>query len=138
VDTVSILNNDTARQLIQSIREQLKLKEKLIEEDQYDFMIVTDQTSVGSDNTAPTTLVGLHRVAGVDLSFYEDDEHHAVAALVVLSFPDMKVLYQDLAHVELHYPYRAGFLAFREAPPILELLQKLRHQSPELWPQVWG
>ncbi|RKP09482.1 endonuclease V-domain-containing protein [Thamnocephalis sphaerospora] len=113
--------------------EQLCLKARHIEQDQVDFSVLVDATA---DGAAQADICGLERVAGVDLSFYEDDDRHAVAALVVLSFPDMAVLYQDFTRVELHHPYKAGFLAFREAPPLLSLLQKLKIQAPELWPQI--
>ena len=33
----------------------------------------------------------LHFVGGVDISFVKDDETHACAALVILSYPELKV-----------------------------------------------
>uniref|UniRef100_A0A3B1IFD7 Endonuclease V n=1 Tax=Astyanax mexicanus TaxID=7994 RepID=A0A3B1IFD7_ASTMX len=38
--------------------------------------------------------------------------------------------------VNLSAPYIAGFLAFREAPPLLQLLQRLEKEQPSLMPQV--
>ncbi|KAI8053932.1 endonuclease V-domain-containing protein [Syncephalis plumigaleata] len=113
-------------------REQLRLKAQLIEEDQCDwhaYLPDATHSQARSDER-------LRVVAGVDLSFYEDDERRALAALVVQSYPDFNILYKDFAQVELEYPYKAGYLAFREAPPLLNLLKKLKQQSPELWPQV--
>ncbi|XP_008278028.1 endonuclease V isoform X1 [Stegastes partitus] len=79
---------------------------------------------------------GLQRVGGVDLSFIKGDDVNACAQLVVLSFPDMELLYEDSRMVTLTAPYVAGFLAFRETPFLLEALQRLQENQPELLPQV--
>ncbi|KAL6076216.1 ENDOV Endonuclease [Balamuthia mandrillaris] len=105
--------------------EQLALQQKLITEDDFDWSL--DE----KEGAAPLRLVG-----GVDISFIKDDEVNACASLVVLSFPELKVLYQDFEMVELRLPYIAGFLAFREVPHLLPLFERLRQQKPELMPQV--
>ncbi|XP_029949730.1 endonuclease V isoform X1 [Salarias fasciatus] len=79
---------------------------------------------------------GLQRVGGVDLSFIKGDEQNACAALVVLSYPHMELLYEDCRMVTLTAPYVAGFLAFRETPFLLDALRRLREDRPELLPQV--
>uniref|UniRef100_A0A671QGB2 Uncharacterized protein n=1 Tax=Sinocyclocheilus anshuiensis TaxID=1608454 RepID=A0A671QGB2_9TELE len=38
--------------------------------------------------------------------------------------------------VTLNAPYVAGFLGFREAPPLLQALEKLKNVQPNLMPQV--
>ncbi|TRY55532.1 hypothetical protein DNTS_003657 [Danionella cerebrum] len=38
--------------------------------------------------------------------------------------------------VTLKAPYVAGFLGFREAPPLLQTLEKLKNELPDLMPQV--
>lgn len=79
---------------------------------------------------------GLERVGGVDLSFIKGDSMSACAQLVVLSYPDLEVLYDDSQMVSLTAPYIAGFLAFRETPFLLEAVQRLEKNQPELMPQV--
>ncbi|XP_033822821.1 endonuclease V-like [Periophthalmus magnuspinnatus] len=79
---------------------------------------------------------GLERVGGVDLSFIRGDEVNACAQLVVLSYPQLEVLYEDSQMVALTAPYIAGFLAFRETPFLLEALKRLEKNKPELMPQV--
>ncbi|KAG2492030.1 hypothetical protein HYH03_009759 [Edaphochlamys debaryana] len=94
--------------------------------------------------------VRLERVGGLDLSFAEEapaagpaNEGHdpegsgvtagsgealplgpGVAALVVLSFPDLRVLYEDYEPVDLSIPYLPGFLGFREAAAYAALLRR--------------
>ncbi|XP_066522554.1 endonuclease V-like [Hoplias malabaricus] len=104
-------------------REQESLKQRLIEDDTEAW----EKTPSFS---------GLCRVGGVDLSFIKGDEVNACAQLVVLSFPDMELLYEVSEMVTLSAPYIAGFLAFREAPPLLQLLKKLEKDEPSLMPQV--
>lgn len=48
----------------------------------------------------------------------------------------LQLLYEDSQMVTLTAPYIAGFLAFRETPFLLEALQRLQRNRPELLPQV--
>ncbi|XP_055264364.1 endonuclease V isoform X1 [Moschus berezovskii] len=79
---------------------------------------------------------GLQRVGGVDVSFVKDDSGSACASLVVLSYPELEVLYEDCRMVTLTAPYVSGFLAFRELPFLVDAVQRLRQREPHLMPQV--
>ncbi|XP_028674880.2 endonuclease V-like isoform X2 [Erpetoichthys calabaricus] len=79
---------------------------------------------------------GLERVAGVDLSFIKGDDVTACAMLVVLSYPELEVLYEDCQMVAITAPYIAGFLAFRETPFLVEAVLRLQREKPSLVPQV--
>ncbi|XP_042614046.1 endonuclease V-like isoform X4 [Cyprinus carpio] len=103
-------------------REQARLRESVKEEDTEDWQRSPDFS-------------GLKRVGGVDLSFIKGDDINACAHLVVLTYPHMKVLYEDCKMVTLNAPYVAGFLGFREAPPLLQALEKLKNVQPNLMPQ---
>ena len=48
----------------------------------------------------------------------------------------MDVVYSDTRMVELTAPYVPGYLAFREAGPLVELINSQRETKPELTPQV--
>lgn len=48
-----------------------------------------------------------------------------------------QVLYQDCRMVAVSAPYVAGFLAFREVPVLVEAVQRLQQEEPQLQPQVW-
>merc|ERR1719313_1720645 len=78
------------------------------------------------------SISGLQHVAGLDISFFPDGTH-AVAAVVVVSYPDLEVLYEQCATFQLKVPYMPGFLAFREVPAFKAMLEKV----PSKWrPQV--
>ncbi|XP_053516766.1 endonuclease V isoform X2 [Artibeus jamaicensis] len=79
---------------------------------------------------------GLHRVGGVDVSFVKGDSIRACASLVVLSYPELEVVYEDCRMVSLTAPYLSGFLAFREVPFLVDAVQRLREKEPSLVPQV--
>ncbi|XP_028374875.2 endonuclease V isoform X1 [Phyllostomus discolor] len=79
---------------------------------------------------------GLHRVGGVDVSYVKGDSARACASLVVLSYPELEVVYEDCRMVCLTAPYLPGFLAFREAPFLVDAVQRLREREPGLLPQV--
>ncbi|XP_035890130.1 endonuclease V isoform X3 [Phyllostomus discolor] len=79
---------------------------------------------------------GLHRVGGVDVSYVKGDSARACASLVVLSYPELEVVYEDCRMVCLTAPYLPGFLAFREAPFLVDAVQRLREREPGLLPQA--
>ncbi|XP_062937041.1 endonuclease V isoform X2 [Cynocephalus volans] len=79
---------------------------------------------------------GLHRVGGVDVSFVKGDSVSACASLVVLSYPELQVVYEESRMVHLTAPYVSGFLAFREVPFLVDAVQRLREKEPGLVPQV--
>lgn len=60
-------------------------------------------------------------VAGIDAS-YKDD---GLAAVVVLSFPDLIVIEEATASAHATFPYVPGLLSFRETPLALLALEKL-------------
>ncbi|XP_025050987.1 endonuclease V isoform X2 [Alligator sinensis] len=98
------------------------------------------KTSVREEDTEEwqknATFEGLERVGGVDLSYVEGNQPQACASLVVLSYPDLQVLYEDCRVVDVRAPYVPGFLAVREGPVLVEAVQRLREQEPRLSPQV--
>ncbi|NXY66229.1 ENDOV Endonuclease, partial [Callaeas wilsoni] len=104
-------------------REQARLKASVVEED-------TEEWQKDAHFT------GLERVGGVDLSYIKGDDSRACASLVVLSYPALEVLYQDCRMVAVGAPYVAGFLAFREVPVLVEAVQRLQQEEPQLRPQV--
>ncbi|XP_059988780.1 endonuclease V isoform X10 [Lagenorhynchus albirostris] len=79
---------------------------------------------------------GLQRVGGMDVSFVKGDSVSACASLVVLSYPELEVMYEDCRMVSLTAPYVSGFLAFREVPFLVDAVQQLREKEPRLMPQV--
>ncbi|XP_039715871.1 endonuclease V isoform X1 [Pteropus medius] len=79
---------------------------------------------------------GLRRVGGLDVSFVKGDSVSACASLVVLSYPELEVLYEDCRMVSLTAPYVPGFLAFREGPFLVDAVRRLQEKEPHLSPQV--
>ncbi|KAL1930364.1 hypothetical protein VTP01DRAFT_10526 [Rhizomucor pusillus] len=114
--------NPSQDQLRKWETQQNELKTKVIFQDDLDF--------------DPVTLEGLKYIAGVDLSFPEDNVEQAVACLVVLEFPSLEVVHRAFLKTRLTLPYIPGFLAFREVEPILDLLTRLKQSEPHLYPQV--
>jgi deoxyribonuclease V len=60
-------------------------------------------------------------IAGIDASYRDK----AYAAIVVLALPDLAVVEQAVAERETPFPYVPGLLSFREAPAVLDALEKL-------------
>ncbi|KFQ37359.1 Endonuclease V, partial [Merops nubicus] len=108
---------------VSSRREQAQLKASVVEEDTEEWQ-------------KDSSFAGLERVGGLDLSYIKGDDTSACASLVVLSYPALEVLYEDCRMVAVSAPYVAGFLAFREVPFLVEAVQRLQQEQPELEPQV--
>jgi deoxyinosine 3'endonuclease (endonuclease V) len=102
------------------VAEQERLSKLCVDADQLDF------SAYGQ------FIHGLRYVAGVDVSFFPDGTH-AVAAVVVVSYPDMEVVYEHCSKFKLKVPYMPGFLAFREVPALKAMIEKVPRK---LRPQV--
>jgi deoxyinosine 3'endonuclease (endonuclease V) len=70
------------------------------------FFNVREQSRLKSllNLTNDISLAQLNFVGGVDLSFPLDDTDHAVACLVVLEFPSLKLVHSSFKNVELSLP----------------------------------
>ncbi len=69
-------------------------------------------------------------VAGVDVGF-EKDGAVTRAAVVVLSFPELKLVEHAIARLPTRFPYVPGYLSFREIPAVLAALKQLK-TKPDL------
>ncbi len=70
-------------------------------------------------------------VAGLDCAFGGKNEY-VLAAVVVLSFPDLKIIQQKTAARKAPIPYIPGLLSFREIPACVAALEKLEI-TPDLF-----
>ncbi|XP_058222507.1 uncharacterized protein LOC131332345 isoform X5 [Rhododendron vialii] len=118
------------------VEAQDSLKTRLVTEDDFRWQLPTT-------TAAATTLVGgggecevLKYVGGVDISFAKDDPSVACGTLVVLDLQTLEVVYEDYSAVTLHIPYVPGFLAFREVPILLQLLEKMKTCDHPFYPQM--
>jgi endonuclease V len=76
-------------------------------------------------------------IAGIDISFAKNSKTDACVGLVVLKYPKMDiVVYESYSMVNLTQPYIPGFLAFREADHIIQLLNNLKKDNPKFMPDV--
>ncbi|XP_057799151.1 uncharacterized protein LOC131014987 [Salvia miltiorrhiza] len=122
------------------IEVQESLKKQLSTDDRFSWKlppICKDQISEGAEENRDSNRGKfLKYVGGADLSFSKTDPSIACATLVVLDVSTLEVVHEVSKVVELRVPYVPGFLAFREAPVLLELLEKLKNTALPLYPQV--
>lgn len=69
-------------------------------------------------------------VAGTDVTYSPDDQQ-LVAAVVVLSRHTLEIVDYATTVAEPQFPYVPGLFAFREAPPLVQTVEKLR-TSPDV------
>lgn len=69
----------------------------------------------------------LRLVAGVDVTITRAGDEF-IAAVVVLSFPDMAPVETVVARAPATFPYIPGLLTFREGPAALACLRRMRHR----------
>ncbi|XP_041358795.1 endonuclease V-like [Gigantopelta aegis] len=108
---------------------QAEMKKRLITED--DDVITKIKQAYNKENSHETYYIG-----GVDISFIKGDNLNACAAFVVVTFPQMEIVYEDYQMVKLTAPYIPGFLAFREADFIIQQYEKLKAVQPQYAPHV--
>lgn len=72
----------------------------------------------------PIDISKVNYVAGADVSFskYSDDIY---AAVVVLNYPELKVIERKTAIAKATFPYIPGFLTFREGPALAAAFEKV-------------
>ncbi|GAA5970766.1 hypothetical protein JCM11641_004445 [Rhodosporidiobolus odoratus] len=86
---------------------------------------------------ANCTVEGLKTVGGLDISFRNSSGDEGVAVLVVLSFPELKVLHTVSRRIDLSStPYVHSFLSFREADHYAALVDDSRAIPGATMPQV--
>jgi deoxyribonuclease V len=61
-------------------------------------------------------------LAGVDLSY---EESNCIVAYVAIEYKTLEVLELNTMKVEVNFPYMPTFLAYREGPPILRVLERI-------------
>lgn len=107
-----------------------------IEDDAFCRLAVTaDPSWAPPDYSKSPEVPPLSLIGGIDISFV-DGTNVAVASIAIFSFPELKLLGTLMHHCTMQLPYICTFLAFREVPPIEELLDKLRATQPHLFPQL--
>ncbi|MCC5578349.1 endonuclease V [Microtetraspora sp. AC03309] len=82
---------------------------------------------VDLDDPGPETV---RHVAGLDVA-YATEGDELTAAVVVLDTGTLEVVDQAVVHERARFPYVPGLFAFRELPPLLIALERLRI-TPEL------
>ena len=78
------------------------------------------------DTRAALDLSRLHRVAGGDVSCTAGGDR-AYASVTVYSFPSLEPLEVQRGSEPLEFPYIPGLLAFREAPALLRVFDKVEN-----------
>jgi len=81
-------------------------------------------------------LESIKYVGGTDISFVKGSDE-ACACLAVLKYPSLEVVGTIMRKVRMMEPYIAGFLAFRESPPLRALLEEMRKEKKLPEPDVW-
>ena len=120
-------------------KEQYALREQLIEQDSFDFSL---------ESPLPAGKTPLRLVGALDISYSKYNDKKACAALVVLDYSNLVVVYEDYelgkrckylnlpSADTVDFPYIPGFLAFKEVPLYNRLIQRLRSSQPDLVPQI--
>jgi len=70
-------------------------------------------------------------VAGLDAAYSEDDSR-AFGVAVLYDLKSMKALHLSRATVKVRFPYRTGFLSFREIPALEKALSELPERPQAL------
>ncbi|OWM86456.1 hypothetical protein CDL15_Pgr026348 [Punica granatum] len=111
------------------------LKQRLITVDDFTWKLPRQGAEAAADGAEEEGEV-LKYVGGVDMSYCKDDPSLACGAVVVLNLPTLEVVHEEYTLARPRVPYIPGFLAFREAPVLLELFGKVKENAPHFYPQL--
>ncbi|MEW5807733.1 MAG: deoxyribonuclease V [Acidobacteriota bacterium] len=75
-------------------------------------------------------------IAGADVSFPDSDT--VLAAVVIVTYPNMKVIETRLRSGKCEFPYIPGLLAFREVPALISVLEELKSEPDILMCDAQG
>ncbi|NOZ62960.1 MAG: deoxyribonuclease V [Calditrichaeota bacterium] len=64
-------------------------------------------------------------IAGADVAYF-DQMRRSVGAVTVMKFPELNIVEQTFAVVDVTFPYIPGYLTFREAPVLLKAFEELQ------------
>lgn len=64
-------------------------------------------------------------IAGADIS-YNKNSTLMFGAIIILSYPEMKLKAYSLTTAETKFPYKAGYLGFREVPTLLKAWEQIK------------
>ncbi|CAF1491639.1 unnamed protein product [Rotaria sp. Silwood1] len=74
-------------------------------------------------------------IAGLDISFVKNNDK-AVASMVILEYETLNIVAKISVNCNMKIPYIASYLAFREAPVFMKLIDIQKENCPHLTPQV--
>lgn len=86
------------------------------------------QVQLQKQLTLECNIVSPHLVAGVDVSY--DGRGNGVAAYALVEMPDCELVWSATVRRAVRFPYITSYLAFRELPLLLDLLEEVRGQQP--------
>ena len=73
----------------------------------------------------PLDLAAIRLVAGVDVSVKQNVSQ---AVVVVMTYPELRVIETVQAHAPTPFPYIPGLLSFREGPVLEEAFRQIQHE----------
>jgi deoxyinosine 3'endonuclease (endonuclease V) len=103
--------------------------ERTLIEDQLELKLLIDTTS-------PINIANIKHIGGMDISF-DKKRDLAYAALVVMTYPELSIVYEDCQIIKTEIPYISGLLAYREVPAYCTLIEKLNIDNPYIMPDLF-
>ena len=75
-------------------------------------------------------------IGGLDISFDKNDNDNACVYLSIYDYNSKKIVHEIYDIIRMKMPYISGLLGFREVPEYINLLNKLKSNNPELFPDI--
>ncbi|MGE5224963.1 MAG: endonuclease V [Omnitrophica WOR_2 bacterium] len=87
---------------------------------------IQESTRLRLETSGDFLLENIHTIAGVDNAYVKNKKGtYAYAVVVLLNYPDLKIIETHYAVQPVSFPYIPGLLFFREAPAVLDACRQL-------------
>ncbi|GAG63035.1 unnamed protein product [marine sediment metagenome] len=86
---------------------------------------IKTQKDLKSNISLKKSFSKIDKIAGADVSYYKNK---MIAGIVILKFPQLKIIERQSFISSINFPYIPGLLTFREGPSLLAAFKKIKNE----------
>ncbi|CAF3907567.1 unnamed protein product [Rotaria magnacalcarata] len=120
----------------------IEIKDFIEFDNQIDTNDLLPKWAQEQENMVPSIITDIDQIeqpikyiAGLDISFVKES-NKAVASMIIFEYETLNIVAKISIYCIINTPYISGYLAFREAPVFMKIIDIQKKRCPHLVPQV--